>query len=42
LLVEAGFTPEQAIQIMTLNGARILHEEARIGPFRPTSDADRG
>ena len=27
LLVQAGFTPEQTIQIMTLNGARILGEE---------------
>lgn len=31
LLVQAGFRPEQAIQIMTLNGARILGEDARIG-----------
>ena len=31
LLVEAGFAPEQAIGILTLNGARILGEEERIG-----------
>jgi hypothetical protein len=31
LLVQAGFRPEQAIQVMTLNGARILGEDARIG-----------
>jgi hypothetical protein len=31
LLVQAGFAPERAIQIMTLNGARILEEEQRIG-----------
>jgi imidazolonepropionase-like amidohydrolase len=31
LLVRAGFTPEQAIRILTLNGARILGEEARLG-----------
>jgi imidazolonepropionase-like amidohydrolase len=31
LLVRAGFTPEQAIRIMTLNGARILGEDARLG-----------
>lgn len=40
LLVEAGFTPEQAIQIMTLNGARILGEEARIGSVEPGKAAD--
>jgi hypothetical protein len=31
LLLEAGFAAEEAVQIMTLNGARILREEARIG-----------
>lgn len=40
LLVEAGFTPEQSIQIMTLNGARILGEEARIGSVEPGKAAD--
>jgi cytosine/adenosine deaminase-related metal-dependent hydrolase len=40
LLVEAGFTPEQAIQVMTLNGARILGEEARIGSVQPGKAAD--
>jgi len=40
LLVEAGFTPEQSIQIMTLNGARILHEDARIGSIAPGKAAD--
>jgi hypothetical protein len=40
LLVQAGFTPEQVIQIMTLNGARILHEEARIGSIAPGKAAD--
>lgn len=40
LLVEAGFTPEQAIQILTLNGARILGEEARIGSIAPGKAAD--
>ena len=40
LLVQAGFTAEQAIQIMTLNGARILHEDARIGSIAPGKAAD--
>ena len=40
LLVRAGFTPEQAIQVMTLNGARILHEDARIGSIAPGKAAD--
>jgi hypothetical protein len=31
LLVQAGFRPEQAVQILTLNGARILGGDARIG-----------
>lgn len=40
LLVEAGFTPEQAIQILTLNGARILGEEDRVGSIEPGKAAD--
>jgi cytosine/adenosine deaminase-related metal-dependent hydrolase len=40
LLVEAGFSPEQSIQILTLNGARILGEEARIGSITPGKAAD--
>jgi hypothetical protein len=31
LLIEAGFTPVEAIQIMTLNGARILGVDERLG-----------
>ena len=31
LLIEAGFTPVEAIRIMTLNGARVLGEEAEYG-----------
>ena len=42
LLVEAGFTPEQSIQILTLNGARILGEEARIGSVEAGKAADLG
>lgn len=40
LLVEAGFTPEQAIQIMTLNGARILGIDHRVGSIAPGKTAD--
>lgn len=40
LLVEAGFTPEQAIRIITYNGARILGEEARTGSIAPGMAAD--
>ena len=40
LLVEAGFTPEQSIQIMTLNGARILREEQRIGSITAGKNAN--
>jgi imidazolonepropionase-like amidohydrolase len=40
LLVEAGFTPEQAIQINSLNGARILGREARIGSIASGKLAD--
>jgi imidazolonepropionase-like amidohydrolase len=40
MLVEAGFSPEQAIRILTLNGARILGEEARIGSIAPGKAAD--
>lgn len=40
LLVEAGFTAEQAVQIMTLNGARILGLDARIGSVAVGKAAD--
>jgi hypothetical protein len=40
LLVEAGFTPVQAIQICTLNGARILGHDARTGSIAPGKAAD--
>lgn len=40
MLIEAGFTPEQSIQIMTHNGARILGEGARIGSVLPNMAAD--
>ena len=40
LLIQAGFTPEQAMQIMTLNGARILREDGRIGSITAAKNAD--
>jgi imidazolonepropionase-like amidohydrolase len=40
LLVEAGFTPEEAIRIATLNGATFLGEEARIGTLAVGKQAD--
>jgi imidazolonepropionase-like amidohydrolase len=40
LLLEAGFTAPAAIQIMTLNGARILGEQERIGSIEPGKEAD--
>ncbi len=40
LLIEAGFSPLTAVQIMTLNGARILGEHARIGSIEPGKAAD--
>jgi imidazolonepropionase-like amidohydrolase len=40
LLVEAGFTPEQAIQIVTLNGARVLGEDRQLGSIAPGKLAD--
>ena len=40
LLVEAGFTPAQAIQIATLNGATYLGRQDRIGSVEPGKHAD--
>jgi imidazolonepropionase-like amidohydrolase len=40
LLVEAGFTPLEAIHIATENGARFLEEENRIGTLAPGKQAD--
>jgi imidazolonepropionase-like amidohydrolase len=40
LLVEAGFTPEQAIQIMSANGARVLGFDARVGTIAAGMQAD--
>jgi hypothetical protein len=40
LLVEAGFTPVEAIQIATLNGAVYLGRQDRIGSIAPGKNAD--
>ena len=40
LLVEAGFAPEAAVQIITLNGARILGEDSRVGSIAAGKVAD--
>ena len=40
LLVESGFTPVQAIQIATLNGARFMGAEKEIGSIEPGKAAD--
>ena len=40
LLVEAGFTPLEAISIGTLNGAKYLGRDARIGSIAAGKQAD--
>lgn len=35
LLIEAGFSPEEAIQVMTLNGAKVLGEDGLYGSIEP-------
>ena len=40
LLVEAGFSPEEAILIATLNGATFLGEDSRIGTLATGKQAD--
>ena len=40
LLVEAGFTPVEAIRVGTLNGAKYLGRDARIGTIAAGKDAD--
>jgi len=40
LLVEAGFAPQQVVQIMTLNGARILGVAERLGSVEAGKAAD--
>ncbi|MGQ0649103.1 MAG: amidohydrolase family protein [Gemmatimonadaceae bacterium] len=40
LLVEAGLTPEQAVQVLTLNGARVLGIDGRTGSITAGKQAD--
>jgi hypothetical protein len=40
LLVEAGFTPVEAIKIASFNGAKFLGEDARIGSIAAGKQAD--
>ena len=40
LLVEAGFTPPEAIKIASFNGAKFLGEDARIGSIAAGKQAD--
>ncbi len=40
LLVEAGFTPAEAIRVATLNGALYLRREKTIGSVEPGKNAD--
>ncbi len=40
LLVEEGFTPLEAIQIVTMNGAKYLGQERRIGSIAVNKQAD--
>ena len=40
LLVEAGFTPVEAIRIATLNGAQFLHIDNETGSIAAGKDAD--
>ncbi|HLY61794.1 MAG TPA: amidohydrolase family protein [Terriglobia bacterium] len=40
LLVEAGFTPAEAIQIASSNGAKFMGESDRIGTIAPGKQAD--
>ena len=40
LLIEAGFTPVEAIQIMTLNGAKVLRVDNQLGSIAPGKLAD--
>jgi enamidase len=40
MLREAGFAPAEAVQVLTLNGARILGIDAQVGAVTPGRQAD--
>lgn len=40
LLIEAGFTPEEAVQVMTRNGAKVLGISDRVGTLEAGKQAD--
>ena len=40
MLIEAGFSAEETIRIMTLNGARIVGKDREIGSIAPGKTAD--
>ncbi|MFN8571318.1 MAG: amidohydrolase family protein [Gemmatimonadaceae bacterium] len=40
ILIEAGFSPEEAVQVMTMNGARVLGIADRVGSLKPDMQAD--
>ncbi|MGH7712341.1 MAG: amidohydrolase family protein, partial [Gemmatimonadaceae bacterium] len=40
ILVEAGFRPEEAVQVLTANGAKILGEYDQVGSIEPGKFAD--
>jgi imidazolonepropionase-like amidohydrolase len=40
LLIEAGFAPEEAVQVMTLNGARVLGVDNSVGSLAKGMQAD--
>jgi hypothetical protein len=40
LFIEAGFTPQQAVQIMTANGAKVLGVEKQLGSVERGKLAD--
>lgn len=40
LFLEAGFSPTEALQVMTLNGARVIGRETELGSIEPGKRAD--
>lgn len=40
LFLEAGFSPEEAVQVMTLNGAIVIGRQAELGSVEPSKRAD--